>query len=226
MCIERNTVYLLRGSGTTICGNRLPTGSQNLAAAPGCESLVMSSSLLALRESNLPFRIAQASVRYAGRKESLGDPKNEIIRRALYPSNIRNRPSPTGTWRPDVGRRLQRAIPSVQAHETIERAWLLHLRHVRRARQAELERKLHCMQKAMEVLREVDPKLYFEANKDEDPRVRSKTEIDLAKTLKGPERKALEARIRGLFPRELRVPTDTPPRTGWNYDWTPVIRST
>jgi len=153
----------------------------------------------------------------------MGDPKNEIIRRALYPSNIRNGPSPTGTWRPDVGRRLQRAIPSVQAHDTIERAWFLHRRHVRRTRQAELERKFQCMQKAMEVLREVDPKLYSEANKEEDPRARSKAEAEFSKTLRVPERKALEARVRGLFPRELRIPTDTPPRDGWSYEWNPIF---
>ncbi|CCM03773.1 uncharacterized protein FIBRA_05920 [Fibroporia radiculosa] len=169
----------------------------------------MSSSLLGLRKSILPLRVAYSSVRYAGRKESMGDPKHEIIRRALYPSNIRNGPSPTGTWRPDVGRRLQRAIPSAQAHETIERAWLLHQRH-----------------RAMEVLRELDPKLYLEANKEEDPRVRTNEEVALSKSLRGPERKALEARVRGLFPRELRIPSDTPSRSGWNYDWTPIIPRT
>ncbi|KAH9949375.1 hypothetical protein B0H21DRAFT_728683 [Amylocystis lapponica] len=184
----------------------------------------MSSSLLALRDAARPLRVAQTSVRYATRKESMGDPKNDIIRRALYPSNIRNRPSPTGTWRPDVGHRLQRAIPSVQAHETIERAWLLHQRHVRRKRTAELERKHACMVNAMEVLRELDSKLYLEANKGEDPRARSQEEQELVKTLKGAEKKVVEARIRGLFPRELRVPTETPSRTGWNYEWTPVVR--
>lgn len=184
----------------------------------------MSSPLLALRQSHLPLRLAQTSVRYAGRKEvATGDPKREIIRRVLYPSNIRSGPSPTGTWRPDVGRRLQRAIPSVQAHETIERAWLLHQRHIRRGRQAELERKFECMKKAMDKLRELDPKLYYEANKEEDPRGRSQAEAELFKSLKGPQKKALESRIRGLFPRELRIPTDTPPRDGWNYDYTPVI---
>ncbi|OBZ68575.1 54S ribosomal protein L28, mitochondrial [Grifola frondosa] len=184
----------------------------------------MSSSLRVLRDAKLPLRSSQTSVRYyAMRKEAGGDPKTDIIRRALYPSNIRNRPSPTGTWRPDIGRRLQRAIPSVQAHETIERAWWLHQRHVRRERQADLDRKFQCMRTAMETLREVAPKLYAEANKEEDPRVRSRLEIDVAKTLKGPERKALESRIRGLFPRELRIPSDTPPRGGWNYGWSPVI---
>jgi len=157
-------------------------------------------------------------VRYAARVESVGDPKLNLIRRVLYPSNMRSKPSPTGTWRPNVGWRLLRAIPSVQAHETIERAWRLHERHVRKARQAELERKYQCMWKAMEVLREIDPSLYAEANKQEDPRARSEA---VAK-LKGSDRKVAESRIRGLFPRELRIPTDTPPRDGWNYDWKPL----
>ncbi|KAH9897942.1 hypothetical protein C8Q73DRAFT_378614 [Cubamyces lactineus] len=162
----------------------------------------MSSPLLALGKQKLPLRVAQASVRYAGRQESGGDPRNEIIRRALYPSNIRNRASPVGTWRPDVGRRLQRAIPSAQAHETIERAWFLHQRHVRRTRMAELQRKFESVQNAMETL--------------------SPAETELLKKLKGPEKKAVEARIRGLFPRELRIPTDTPPKNGWTYDFTPM----
>ena len=38
------------------------------------------------------------------------------------------------------------------------------------------------------------------------------------------EKKAVEARIRGLFPRELRMPTDTPPKNGWTYDFTPVAQ--
>lgn len=186
----------------------------------------MSSPLLALGKQKLPLRVAQTSVRYAGRQESGADPRNDIIRRALYPSNIRNRASPVGTWRPDVGRRLQRAIPSAQAHETIERAWFLHQRHVRRARMAELERKFESVQTAMETLRHVAPALYAEANKEEDPRARSSAEMELLKKLKGPEKKAVEARIRGLFPRELRIPTDTPPRNGWTYEFAPVAHPT
>ena len=175
--------------------------------------------------TSLPLRIAQVSVRnYAVRRDAVSDPKVEIIRRYLYPSNIRNRASPTGAWRSDVGRRIQRAIPSVQAHETIERAWLLHKRHVRRERQAELERKFACMTDAMETLRTLDKRLYAGANVEEDPRVRTEAEVELAKTLKGPEKKALESRIRGLFPRELRIPTDTPPRDGWNYQFKPLIQ--
>ena len=181
--------------------------------------------LLAPARAKLVGRIAQMPMRsYASKNESAGDPKKEIIRRALYPSNIRNRPSPTGTWRPDVARALQHAIPSVQAHRTIERAWLLHRRHLRKRREAELARKFESMRLAMEELRKVDSRLYMEANKSEDPRARSMTEMELAKTLKTSELRTLEGRIRGLFPRELRVPTDTPSRSGWNYDWKPFPR--
>jgi large subunit ribosomal protein L40 len=80
------------------------------------------------------------------------------------------------------------------------------------------------MRKAMEVLDEVDRHLYTEANKQEDPRARSSAEMELLKSMKGSEKKALEARIRGLFPRELRIPTDTPSRSGWNYEWKPFHR--
>jgi len=181
--------------------------------------------LLALGRAKLTARIVQIPIRsYASKSEPAGDPKKDIIRRALYPGNIRNRASPTGTWRPDVARALQHAIPSVQAHRTIERAWLLHRRHLRKRREAELARKFECMRKAMEELQKVDSRLYMEANRPEDPRARSTAEMELAKTLKTSELRTLEARVRGLFPRELRIPTDTPPRNGWNYDSKPFPR--
>ncbi|KAJ6623091.1 hypothetical protein B0H10DRAFT_2011130 [Mycena sp. CBHHK59/15] len=155
---------------------------------------------------------------------SAGDTRLTLIRRALYPGNIRNRPSPTGTWRPDVRQTIQRAIPSVQAHQTIERAWLLHRRHLRKRREAELARKFECMRRAMEELKEIDFKLYMEANKVEDPRARSAVEMELVKTMPAMEARSFEARIRGLFPRELKIPTDTPSKTGWNYEWKPIER--
>ncbi|TFY83431.1 hypothetical protein EWM64_g584 [Hericium alpestre] len=186
----------------------------------------MPSPFLAASTSRLPFRVVQASVRYASsRTEGGPDPAKELIRRSLYPPNIRNKPSPTGTWRPDVARAIQKAIPSRQAHETVERAWMLHVRHTRRKRDAELQRKYECMRKAMDALERIDPHLYKEANRVEDPRVRTQAEVELAKKIRGPERKALEARPPGLFPRELRAPTDTPPRNGWNYEWKPIIRA-
>lgn len=166
----------------------------------------------------------QLSVRYAGR-QATQDTRNDLIRRALYPNNIRSRESPTGTWRPDVARALQRAIPSKQAHETIERAWLLRQRHIRWKRDAESVRKFNCMWNAMSELQKMDPQLFREANRPEDPRARSRTEMESLKTVRGAEKKALEARLPGLFPREMRVPTDTPPRSGWNYEWKPSAKS-
>ncbi|KAI0783356.1 hypothetical protein C8Q75DRAFT_783784 [Abortiporus biennis] len=186
----------------------------------------MSATLSALRRPAAPLRtIKPVSVRYAaGKAEGGSDPRIDTIRQALYPSNIRNKPSPTGTWRPNVAQRLQRAIPSVQAHETIERAWFLHLRHIRRAREAELKRKFDSMQRAMTTLHEISPELWEAANKVEDPRVRSEKELETYKTLKGAARKAFDSRIRGLFPRELRIPTDTPPRDGWKYEVAALAR--
>lgn len=171
------------------------------------------------------LRVLQTSIRhYAGRPEGVGDPKKEIIRRVLYPSNIRSRAVPVGTWRSDVGQAVQHAIPSVQAHHTIERAWLLHKRQIRKRREAELSRKFECMKKAMEELEGVDSGLYMEANRQDDPRARTAAEMQLAKTLRSSELRAVEARVRGLFPRELRIPTDTPPLSGWNYEWKPIQR--
>jgi large subunit ribosomal protein L40 len=80
------------------------------------------------------------------------------------------------------------------------------------------------MRKAMDELENIDPKRFSEANRLEDPRHRGTAEAKLAKTLRGAEKKVLESRLPGLFPRELRVPTDTPPKDGWKYDCTPGIR--
>jgi large subunit ribosomal protein L40 len=75
------------------------------------------------------------------------------------------------------------------------------------------------MKKAMDVLRKVDIRSYMEANKKDDPRMRTPEETKMLKTMKASEIRAIESRIRGLFPRELRIPVDTPSRTGWQYEW-------
>lgn len=187
----------------------------------------MSTTILAPSKARLASRVAQVSVRYASKRptEVIGDPKKDLMRRALYPSNIRNRSTPVGTWRPDVARALQRAIPSKQAHETIERAWSLFNRHLRWKREAELARKFACMKKAMGELEKIDSRLYMEANKPEDPRGWTPADLEKANSMRGSEKKAFEWRIRGLFPRELRLPTDTPSRDGWDYQWKPLGQS-
>ena len=80
------------------------------------------------------------------------------------------------------------------------------------------------MRDAMELLADIDPHLHYEANKKEDIRERTAPEQEVAKGMKITEQRALDARIRGLFPREIRVPTDTPSKNGWNYKWNPFPR--
>ncbi|KAF9225373.1 hypothetical protein BS17DRAFT_751091 [Gyrodon lividus] len=174
----------------------------------------------------LSFRVSQASVRYAASAIDTNDAasKREIIRRLLYPSNVRSGSSPTGTWRPDVALGLQRAIPSAQAHKTIERAWKLYQRHLRKKREEELKRKYECMRRAMQELEEIDPVLFKEANRREDPRARSMGEMEALKDCSTAERRAIESRVRGLFPRELKVPSDTPSKEGWLHEWKPFNR--
>ncbi len=75
------------------------------------------------------------------------------------------------------------------------------------------------MVKAMSELERLDPRLFKEANWVDGPKSRTPEERERWKNAKGAEKLAMEARIPGLFPRELRVPTDTPPRSGWNYEW-------
>jgi large subunit ribosomal protein L40 len=181
----------------------------------------------ALWTPSVPARALSSSAPRQARKAAEGtDPKKEQLRRALYPGNVRTGAAPTGTWRPDVGRALQRAIPSVQAHETVERAWLLHQRHRRWARERERARKFACMKDAMDTLAALDQELYRAANRAEDPRTRTPLEADLSHKLAGSERRAMEGRIRGLFPRDLRPPADTPPKDGWKYEFSPVKTST
>ncbi|EJD45755.1 hypothetical protein AURDEDRAFT_137132 [Auricularia subglabra TFB-10046 SS5] len=158
-------------------------------------------------------------VRYARRSSDQGDPKKRIIQRMLYPRNGPRDESPVGTYRPDAKLALRRTIQNTEVYETVERAWLLHQRHQRQARQAELQRKWDAMFAAMEELRLWDHERYLDANAVEDPRQHLPEEQALLKNLKGPERQFVEGRIRGLFPREMRIPTSTPSRAGWNHDW-------
>lgn len=155
------------------------------------------------------------------------DEKVAVIRRALYPPNIRNKPSPTGSWRPNTLRALWKSIPTRQVHEIIERGYKLYLRHRRQQRQAEIERKFESMKRAMTELAQLDMRLAIEANRVEDPRQRTEEENKILSNARGSERAVAEAwingRIPGLFPRELKLPVDTPSKEGWDHDWKPPL---
>ncbi|KDQ14023.1 hypothetical protein BOTBODRAFT_33137 [Botryobasidium botryosum FD-172 SS1] len=153
-----------------------------------------------------------SSVSYSTKKKekTTGDPRVDIIQQALYP---------THKYRPNLAVALQHVIPSAEAHETIERAWALHQRESREARKAELGRLYDNMRRAMDELEKTDEYLFTQANLQRDPRGLTKGEIETLKGLKGAAKKAAEARIEGFFPRELRIPTDTPRKAGWDHSW-------
>jgi large subunit ribosomal protein L40 len=141
------------------------------------------------------------------------DPKLALIRSTLYPPNRRTTDgSPIGSYRPDVGRALSRIIQNQTVHETIERAWKLHLRHIR---------KFNSMKRAMEELEKFDITLAKAAAKEFTPEEMSEEEREMSREVKGAQRRALDARIPGMFPRDMRVPTDTPPIGGWDHAWKP-----
>jgi large subunit ribosomal protein L40 len=77
-------------------------------------------------------------------------------------------------------------------HWTIHRAWLLFKRTERIARERELERQYNKIRDACEELKRTDERLF---------------------------RNAIGKKEIATFPIELRIPTDTPPRKGWNHGW-------
>lgn len=93
---------------------------------------------------------------------------------------------------PRTPRPLKFGTMRMLRHWTIHRAWLLYQRKLRTARELELERQWNSMWEACEELARVDQRLY---------------------------RIATSKKETGYFPIELRIPTDTPPREGWNHGW-------
>lgn len=77
-------------------------------------------------------------------------------------------------------------------HWTIHRAWEIYKHKLKALRERELERQWIKMQQACDELKRVDEKLFR-----------------IATSTKGV----------GEFPLELRFPTDTPSRKGWNEGW-------
>ncbi|CAG8615724.1 6274_t:CDS:1 [Ambispora leptoticha] len=83
-----------------------------------------------------------------------------------------------------------------EMHETIERAWKLFLRNKRHARSLEMRAKYRMMRKANLELEKLDPRLFkVSLNVHHDDR---------------------------LFPKKMKVPTETPSLSGWNYDYVHV----
>jgi large subunit ribosomal protein L40 len=125
-----------------------------------------------------------------------------------------------------------------EVHETINRAWLLHQKQKEKRRQKALQAKYESMRAACEALRQLavgphaipsGPRLYDAAMVKPNPNKAAMSEptplssIDPAAPIPKrslAENKYFAARIGGLFPRELPVPTETW-KNGerWDYEW-------
>ncbi|KWU47529.1 hypothetical protein RHOSPDRAFT_24017 [Rhodotorula sp. JG-1b] len=148
---------------------------------------------------NSGSRLKAAQQAQRGRKtvDMTGDGRVQVIKETLYESD------PTEEDRIAA---LQKVIPSAEAHETILRAWQLHRRHKREAHSAELARKYNAMRHAVDFLEETDKSLWEKA-------------VGGKKYQNVDQSGATNARLEGLVPREMRVPTELPAGKMWDYEW-------
>jgi large subunit ribosomal protein L40 len=156
------------------------------------------------------------------------DVRADVLRATLYPSDgvNPNSSSPIGARHTKYAERLAHILPSVDAHETIERAWALYRRRQRDARERALSAKFDAMADACAELESVSvgehKALYDRAM----VRMAHGAAANVAAAQgvaqgrkKTPESRWKEARPEGLVPREAWVPTETRGK-GWNYEWT------
>ena len=102
---------------------------------------------------------------------------------------------------------LAKVVPSEEVHETITRAWALHLRHTREAHESDLAKKYQSMRAALDHLESTDTELFELA-------------VGGKKFQNVDQNKATNARLDGLMPREMRVPMERPGTNMWDNDWT------
>ncbi|GAA6007495.1 hypothetical protein JCM10207_006364 [Rhodosporidiobolus poonsookiae] len=142
-------------------------------------------------------KAAQALTRGQRPGEGQGDARIEAIKTTLYETD----PSDA-----DRLAALAKVVPSTEVHETITRAWALHLRHRRESHAAELGRKYAHMRRAIDLLEETDQGLWKQATEG-----RKFQNVDQSRTT--------NARLEGLVPREMRVPTEQPGAQLWDSAW-------
>ncbi|KAK4705739.1 large subunit ribosomal protein L40, partial [Phenoliferia sp. Uapishka_3] len=126
-----------------------------------------------------------------------GDSRSDVIKKVLYESD------PTDESRLAA---LAKVVPSLEAHETITRAWALHTRQKREDHKAELARKYDAMRNAIDLLEETDKSLWDKA-------------VGGKKFQNVDQKAATNARLDGLVPRELRVPMEHPGTNMWDAEW-------
>lgn len=139
---------------------------------------------------------------------SSGPDRTDVIRKMLYEQ------------KEEEGQRLKKlasVVPSPEIHETIHRAWQLRLRQNREKVASRLESQYASIDKALEELRIADVSLYLRTLKDSDGNMARLENVGSRAT------GGLNAtgKLPGLFPRQMRIPSETSPADGkvWDHDW-------
>lgn len=150
---------------------------------------------------------------FKGNNELITDNKSEQLLQMLYPINVpqppTNRTSPSIPHRDDVQKSVDAVFPGEEVHDTITRAFNVLQRAEQDARTKDLENRDLRLREALSRLEDTHFELWEKA-------VARPQKISTAKVGK---KKAQTMRIPGLFPRDLRAPTETPRNVVWNHDW-------
>ncbi|KNZ57736.1 uncharacterized protein VP01_2087g10 [Puccinia sorghi] len=119
--------------------------------------------------------------------------------------------------------RLEKAVPSYEMHETIDRAWKLNERHRREEQEQALERQYLSMNKALEELRLSDIHLYLKVIKDNNGSIHRLQNILQPSSINGVSKININStgKLHGLFPRQLKLPVESLPNPDkvWDHDW-------
>ncbi|CDZ96798.1 hypothetical protein [Phaffia rhodozyma] len=163
-----------------------------------------------------------APVKTGGKKpppvDTSGDSATDLLKKDLYPPGSVSE-SPSSIPRLDRIQNILHLSPTPEVHDTITRAALLD-RLTNTERQVQSLRAKHAaMFNACEELRVSYPSFYELASEENKPSGQAgpAENKDIKNLLNGVEQG--KGKVEGLFPREMRVFTETPGKDGWDYEW-------
>ncbi|KAJ3041077.1 hypothetical protein HDV00_009977 [Rhizophlyctis rosea] len=125
---------------------------------------------------------------------AMGDPRYQLIKDMLYDRNVpttKGVPFQKITYEDYTSPLPPQSDEFETKKDLIERAWVVVKKKEAVQRVAELRAKYECMRKAMEELKKTDTRLFEAA-----------AQVDRETVT--------------VFPRRLRIPTETPPLRGWD----------
>ncbi|KAH9812221.1 hypothetical protein DFH28DRAFT_1062217 [Melampsora americana] len=139
---------------------------------------------------------------------SSGPDRTDVIRKMLYEQKEEES---------ERLKRLTSIVPTPEIHETIHRAWQIRLRERRERLSKRLSSQYESIDKSLEELRISNLTLYLKTIKDSDGGI-LKLENTGSRTKEGLNG---TGKLIGLFPRQMRIPTESSPLDGkvWDHDW-------